>query len=96
MYKYIINTECKKGKKGTEHDLLLGTVEDKVYNRYLGEHSKRKGCREESRVDETTLSWGLWRRRRETGAKGVSGAETQIGVAGKMPEIPVSELDKIS
>ena len=43
-----------------DHDLHLGTVEEKVYNRYVGKHIQRQGHLEEFRVCVSRLSCGMW------------------------------------
>lgn len=65
----------------------LGTVEDKVYNRYGGKHIQRQGHLEEFRVCVQTELWQVGRG--EGGGdrgKGASRRETQVGVAGHSPE----------
>lgn len=79
-----------------DHDLHLGTVEEKVYNRYVGKHIQRQGHLEEFRVCVSRLSCGMWGE--EKGGdrgKGASRRETQVGVAGQSPEMPVTDVGKM-
>ena len=46
-------------------------VEEKVYCRYIPQHSQRRGLLGKSRVDMTRLSWTMWRQ--EEGEKGERG-----------------------
>ena len=46
---------------------VLGMVDEKVYSRYMEEHSQRQGHLGDSRVGMTRLSWATWGGREEEG-----------------------------
>ena len=59
--------------------MLLGMVEEKVYYRYVGEHSQRQKHLGEPRVDMTRLSLAMWggeRGRRSSKGKPGAAART--------------------
>lgn len=74
IFLYSLLNEKRKKEKGKERrGLLLGTVEEKVYCRYMGGCSQRQIRLGESGVDMSRLSRAMWGKGKgESGMRGSS------------------------
>lgn len=66
---HTINEKRKQEEK-ERPGLLLGVVEEKVYSRYVEEHSERQGHLDHSTVDITRLSLAMWGEGKGKGERG--------------------------